>query len=388
MKNFLYLQQKYVVNTYVNRQLTLVKGSGVFLFDEKGEKYLDLMSNYGVSIFGYGHPAITHALVRQLQKLATLHGSFANDLRAEASEKLVKRCGLAYGQVYWSNSGAEAVEAALKFAVLATGKRKFIVCERGYHGKTLGALSATSGEKYKKPFEPLLWDFIRIPFNDPLALEKAIDSRTAGFIVEPIQGEGGVYVPDPDYLQRVRELCNDRKILLILDEIQTGTGRTGSFLASQRGQVSADILCLGKGLAGGIPIGTTLVREEIAALIPKHIHTSTFGGNPLACAGVLVTLDLLNEKNLEHVRNTGKYFKEQLSLLRSGFISGVRGEGLLLGLAIKEKRNHVLKLLQESRILAIPSGEDVIRFLPPYIIQKEEIDTAINALQKIVRGLS
>lgn len=388
MKNFIFLQQKYAVNTYVNRQLTLVNGSGVFLFDEKGEKYLDLMSNYGVSIFGYHHQTVTAALAGQLQQLTTLHGSFTNDVRAEVSEQLVNRCGSGYKQVYWSNSGAEAIEASLKFAVLASGKQKFIVCKRGYHGKTLGALSATAGEKYKKPFRPLLWDFTEIPFNDPIALKNAIDRNTAGFIVEPIQGEGGIYVPDPGYLQRVRKICSDRKILLIIDEIQTGTGRTGSFLASQKEHVFADILCLGKGLAGGIPIGATLISREVAAAIPQHIHTSTFGGNPLACAGVLVTLDLLNAECLNHVKSIGKYFTKQLALLRSEFISEVRGEGLLVGMAVKDKRNQMLKLLQKSHVLAIPSGDDVIRFLPPYIIQKEEINTAIKALRKIVTELS
>lgn len=388
MKDYQTIQQNYVINTYVNRFLTLVKGSGVFLFDEKGQKYLDLMSNYGVSIFGYDHPTITKTLTAQLHQLVSLHGSFSSDVRATASQELVKRCGVGYEQVYWSNSGAEAIEATLKFAVLATQKRTFIVCHHGYHGKTLGALSATSGEKYKKPFEPLLWNFIEIPFNDPVALEQAIDSGTAGFIVEPIQGEGGIYVPDPGYLKKAREICTNKKILLMIDEIQAGTGRTGSFLASQREGVSADIVCLGKGLAGGIPVGATVVSKQIASAIPKHIHTSTFGGNPLACAGVLATLDLLHQKRLDHVRTIGKYFKQQLALLQSEYIVEVRGEGLMLGLAIKDKRNQVLKLLQEAHVLAIPSGEDVIRFLPPYLIEQEHINTAIKTLQAIFKELS
>jgi len=389
MEDYSHLQQKYIVNTYVNRQITLVRGRGVFLFDEKEQKYLDLMSNYGVSIFGYSHPAIVKSLTAQLKLLTTLHGSFNNCVRAKASQSLVQRCGEKYSQVYWSNSGAEAIEAALKFAVLATGKRKFIVCQNGYHGKTLGALSVTADEKYKKPFEPLLWQFKTIPFDDPHALQNTIDTHTTGFIVEPIQGEGGIFVPKPGYLKEAQKICNKNGVLLIVDEIQTGVGRTGVFLAAQKENVVADILCLGKGLAGGIPVGATIVNHQVASVIPKHIHTSTFGGNPLACAGVLATLDLLNAQCLERILTTGGYFLEKLLTLNSDFISQVRGTGLMLGLAVKEnKRDRMLKLLQDNKVLAIPSGEDVIRFLPPYILEKEHIDFAMEKLKKIFSSLS
>lgn len=388
MEDYSFLQQKYIVNTYVNRQITLVRGSGIFLFDEKGQRYLDLMSNYGVSIFGYNHLIIVKSLTTQLELLTTLHGSFNNNVRAKASQSLVQRCGEKYSQVYWSNSGAEAIEAALKFAVLATGKRKFIVCQNGYHGKTLGALSATAGEKYKKPFEPLLWRFKTIPFDDTQALQNVIDTDTAAFIVEPIQGEGGIFVPRPGYLKEVQKICNRKGVLLIVDEIQTGVGRTGEFLATQKENVVADILCLGKGLAGGIPVGVTIVNHQIANAIPKHIHTSTFGGNPLVCAGVLTTLELLNNKSLEKILITGGYFLEKLLSLNSNIISQVRGTGLMLGLVIKEnKRDRILKLLQENKILAIPSGDDVIRFLPPYILEKKHINFAIEKLKKIFSSL-
>lgn len=389
MEDYGYLQQKYVVNTYVDRQITLVKGRGVFLFDEKGQKYLDLMSNYGVSIFGYNHPAIVKSLTTQLKLLTTLHGSFNNNVRAKASQSLSQRCGEKYSQVYWSNSGAEAIEAALKFAILATGKRKFIVCDNGYHGKTLGALSATAGEKYKKPFKPLLWKFLTIPFDDIHALQNAINADTAGFIVEPIQGEGGIFMPKPGYLKEVQGICNKNGVLLIVDEIQTGVGRTGEFIATQKEKVFADILCLGKGLAGGIPVGATIVNRQVASAIPKHIHTSTFGGNPLACAGVLTTLKLLNSKHLERITKTGGYFLEKLLILQSQYITQVRGSGLMLGLALKEnKRDWLLKLLQKEKILAIPAGENVVRFLPPYIIEKRHIDFAIEKLKKIFSSLS
>lgn len=381
------LQQEYMVNTYVNRKLTLIKGNGIFLFDENGKKYLDFMSNYGVNIFGYNHPKITKTLFNQIKQLTSLHGSFNNDIRAIASEALVKRCGKKYCQVYWSNSGAEAIEAALKFAVLTTGKRKFIVADHGYHGKTLGALSATSGDKYKQPFEPLLWKFVQIPFNDTKALENEIDDTTAAFIVEPIQGESGIIVPKKNYLSEVKKICGKKGVLLILDEIQTGTGRTGYFLASQKDNVFADILCLGKGLAGGIPVGATIINKRVRGSIYKHIHTSTFGGNPLACAGVLVTLSLLDKTQLIHNQKTGQYFLEQLSSIKSNLINEARGAGLMIGLDVKDKRNNILKMLQNESILAIPAGDNVVRFLPPYIIEKKQIDIVIDKLNKIFKTI-
>lgn len=384
MKNYLFLQQQFVVNTYVNRGLTLVKGEGVYLYDEKGNKYLDLMSNYGVNILGHSHPKITKRLTDQLSKLTVLHGSFTGDTRAEAAFQLVKKCGGQLAQVYFSNSGAEAVEAALKFSVLATSKKKFIAAVHSYHGKTMGALSATYGDKYKKMFAPLLWNFEFVEHGNIKSLEKNIDHDVAAFIVEPIQGEGGIYTPPADYLQKVREICDKHNILLILDEIQTGCGRTGTFLASHQSKINYDILCLGKGLAGGLPVGATLVSKEIAAKIPKQIHTSTFGGNPLSCAGIVVTLGLLNDEMMKHVKETGEYFISQLKTIQSPIVTDVRGQGLMIGLEIKDKRNEILKQLQLKNILAIPAGENVVRFLPPFIIQKKQIDEAVKVLKQII----
>lgn len=375
------LQHARTANTYVQRGLTFVRGEGARLIDEHGEMYLDLMSNYGVNVFGYGHPLLTEALISQVRVLTTLHSSFANDVRAQASHELVKRCGSAYAQVYWSNSGAEAIEAALKFAVLHTQKRRFIVCDHGYHGKTLGALSATAGEKYKKSFEPLLWEFIQVPFNDSDALAKALNEETAAFIVEPIQGEGGIHVPSSDYLQRVRRLCEEKNILLIVDEIQTGVGRTGSFLASHEVGISGDIICLGKGLAGGIPVGATVFTEAVAASIPKHIHTSTFGGNPLACAGVRATLSLLDDARLDHVRHLGRILLSRLQSISSSLLLEVRGQGLMVGVVVKDKRNALLKLLQERHVLVIPAGDHVVRLLPPFVLTEADIDQAVQAFQ-------
>lgn len=384
MKNYQFLQQKYVINTYVNRGVTFVKGEGIYLFDENGEKYLDMMSNYGVNIFGHVDKEITDQITKQLKTLTTLHGSFNNDKRAEASELLIKRCGSSYKFVYWSNSGAEANEAALKFAVATTGKKKIIACENGYHGKTLGTLSVTAGEKYRKPFLPLLWNVVFIKHDNLQALEKVIDKNTAAFIVEPIQGEGGIYVPDKNYLIKVREICDKHNVLFIVDEIQTGMGRTGTLLSIQKTGVEADILTLGKGLAGGIPVGATLVNQRIGNAIFKGLHTSTFGGNPLACAGVLATLNKVDDKLLKHVEEIGLYFIKKLKSIKSSSILDVRGQGLMIGVEVKEDRNGLLKKLQGEKILAIPAGDTVVRFLPPFIVEKKHIDQVIGVLKKVL----
>ena len=386
MKNYQVLQQKYIVNTYVNRGVTFVRGEGAYLYDEVGNKYLDMMSNYGVSIFGHADKEITDQLKQQLGMMTTLHGSFNNDKRSEASELLIKRAGQTYTNVYWCNSGTEANEAALKFAVAATGKKKIITCDHGYHGKTLGALSVTYGEKYRKPFLPLLWHVEFIPHDDLEALKKTIDKDTAAFIVEPIQGEGGIYVPNKNYLKKVRQICDERGVILIIDEVQTGMGRTGSLLCSQQSGIEADILTLGKGLAGGIPVGATLINSKSSAVIFKGLHTSTCGGNPLASAGVITTLNKINDQILKHVTEMGSYFIKKLKKIKSSSILGVRGQGLMIGLDVKIDRNNLLKKLQGEKILAIPAGDTVVRFLPPFIVEKKHIDLVIKVLKKQLKS--
>jgi len=383
MKNYIMMQAMSVVGTYPNRGLTLVEGEGVYLKDESGKAYLDLMTNYGVNIFGHCHPDLTESLTAQLRRLTTLHGSFANDMRAEAARALVLRCGGGLSRVYFSNSGTEANEAALKFAVLATGRKRFIRCRSGYHGKTLGALSATDGGKFRAAFEPLLWDFNVIPYNDPDALEAALDDRTAGLIVEPVQGEGGIHLPNPGYLKKAKDLCACRGAVLILDEVQSGMGRLGTFLASQPEAIAYDIVTLGKGLAGGIPVGATLVSAAVAERIPKSSHTSTFGGNPLAAAGILAALRILDDGLLAHVREMGECFLTGLRRLESNTSIKAKGKGLMLGLEVDSNRDGFLKKLQKEMILAIPAAENVVRFLPPYIIQKEQVQWALNKIEEV-----
>jgi LysW-gamma-L-lysine/LysW-L-ornithine aminotransferase len=364
-----------LLDLYPNRGLRFVRGDGAYLEASDGRRYLDLGTNYGVSIFGYGHPAITAGLTAQLQALPTLHGSFTSDVRVRASLALARRLPMESPAICWSNSGAEAVEAALKFAALATGRKRFVACRQGYHGKTMGALSATDSAKYRGPFEPLLWEFEHVAFGDAAALRAALDGRTAALIVEPIQGEGGVVVPPPGYLAAVRRAASDAGVLMIVDEIQTGCGRTGRFLAMDHEEVSPDILCLGKGLAGGIPVGATAVTGAVAASVPRGIHTSTFGGNPLACAGALAVLALLTDEQLGDVARLGAAFIERLRQ-EVPDESAVRGLGLMVGVATGPRRDDVLKALQRGGVLAIPAGSDVVRFLPPYVVSKQDLERA------------
>lgn len=379
-------QQNYLVAAYPNRRVSFVRGEGVYLFTCEGEKYLDMGSNIGVSIFGYGHPRITEALAQQLHRLPSLHGSLGSEVRERAAQRLVEACGGRIARVFFSNSGAEAIEAALKFARLASGKSHFVACAHGYHGKTLGALSATDGEKYRDPFLPLVWDFTHAPFGDIDGLRAQVREDTAAILIEPIQGEGGIRVGAPEYFAALQALCTEKNIFLIVDEIQTALGRTGTFLAGEQFGLTPDILCLGKGLAGGIPIAATLVSEAIAQKIPVHVHTSTFGGNPLACAGVSAVLtELYDGKVFAHIREVGAYFLSQLKTLHHPRIAEVRGRGFMIGVELKENVTPTLQALQQRRIIAVPAGSNVLRFLPPYLVGKEEIDEVMGALREIFR---
>lgn len=378
---------KYLLQTYPDRGVNIVRGEGIYLFDENGKKYMDMGSNYGVSIFGYGNKYIIEGLKSQMDKIINLHGSLGSTVRNQAAEKLVDMCGVGYESVYFCNSGTEAIEAALKFARLAKQKNHFIAMDHSYHGKTLGALSVTGGEKYRNPFLPLLWNIDFVPFGNISKLKRAIKKDTAGIILEPIQGEGGINPAPKGFLRSVRKLCDKYGLLLIIDEIQTGMGRTGTFLASQKENVCADILCLGKGLAGGIPIGATVVNKKVAAHIPLHIHTSTFGGNPLAASGIMVTLKLLSDKKIyKHIKEAGKYFLTKLKEIKHPKIVDVRGVGLMIGMEMSENATWILKELQNNGVIAIPAGSNIVRFLPPYIITKKEIDILIKEISIIFRN--
>ena len=368
-----------LLDLYPNRGVAFTRGEGMFLFTRDGRRFLDLGAGYGSCLVGHSHPAVVEALTRQTRELAILHGSFGNDVRGRASVALSARLPVASPSLCWTNSGTEAIEAALKFAVQITGRRRFVAFEGAYHGKTLGALSATHGAAYRAAFEPLVWDFVHVPYGDVDAVAGAIDESTAAVLVEPIQGESGIIEPPAGFLRALSELCRARGVLLIADEIQTGCGRTGTFTVCESENVQPDMLCLGKGLAGGIPVGVAAVAGEHASAIARGSHTSPFGGNPLAAAGVLAVLSIVNDDLLARVRESGAWFKSETGAIASS----ARGRGFMLGAPAGKNRDAVLKGLQQAGVLAIPAGKDVVRFLPALTAQQHELELALDALRTL-----
>lgn len=387
-----------MAQTYPNRGITFVRGKGSYLYDEKGEEYIDMLGgSYGVGVLGYGIKSITKALQSQISSLMILHSSFANDIRSRASLKLIQHVSKAgfsdLKRVFWSNSGAESIEAALKFAMLYTKKNRLIAAKNSYHGKTFGALSINnSGDgKYQTPFKNVLLPVNWIRFGDIHSLERIISTKHAAVILEPIQGEGGVITPPPDYFPKVYSLCKEYNVPLIIDEIQTGLGRTGTLFNSSRyiqNGFMCDMLCLGKGLAYGIPVGATVISDRINSALSKGIHTSTFGGNPLAMRGVYEMLSYFENHPLliDSAHKKGTYIQKRLEALKSKYtaITDISGMGLMIGIGLSIDPILVLKKMQEQRVIAAPTSTNRIRFLPSLTIQKKDIDHVIDAFSKVL----
>jgi LysW-gamma-L-lysine/LysW-L-ornithine aminotransferase len=380
--NTVELEQKYELGVYPRRDIVLVGGKGARLFDDQGKEYIDCASNVGVSNIGHGHPAVAKATYEQYLALGNCYSMFYNPVRARLAEKLVNLAPANLTRVFFCNSGAEANEAALKFARAASGKQEIIAAMRGFHGKTMGALAATWGPEYQKPFEPMLPGLKHVPYNNFEKLQAAVADQTAAILLEPVQGEGGVRVGDRQYFQNVRKLCDEHNILLILDEVQTGFGRTGTMFACEQ-FTPPDILCLAKSLAGGIPMGAVLCSDRIN--VPVKSHTSTFGGNPTACAAALATLKVIEDEALvQKARTLGAYFLDQLRQIESPKIRDVRGLGLMLGVELKEKAGPYVQQLMEQGVIVLLAGATVIRLLPPLVISREEIDRVIAALKEVL----
>ena len=373
---------------YSKYPITIVKGKGALLWDKEGKEYIDFMGGYGVSIIGHCHPRVVNAIKEQCEKLITCHGSLYNDKRAEFLEKIVNITPKTLEKAFLCNSGAESVECALKLALKYTGKTEVVAMKRGYHGKTLGALSATWNMKYRKPFRQVIHPNVKfVPFGDAEALRETVSNNTAAVIVEPIQGEGGVNIPPNGYLTEVQEICREKDVLLIVDEIQTGLGRTGKLWACQHWKVEPDVMCLAKGVAGGVPMGVTLARREVMDSLKVGEHTSTFGGNPLACTAASATIDvLISEKLPERAAELGNFFIEELRGLQDEFkvVRDVRGLGLMVGLESRfDVYNILMKALNYGLIL-LYAGRNVLRFLPPLVISREQIQRGITVLRELL----
>ncbi len=369
---------------YAKRDIVLVRGEGAYLYDNDGNRYLDAMSNYGVAVLGHAHPRFTQALVDQAHRLTTTHQSFGSDARSEFLETVMTIAPEGVRKAFLSNSGTEAIEAALKFARAATGREKVVAARRGYHGRTFGALSATADRKYRDPFMPLPIPAEHIPFNDADALEAAIDDQTAAVILEPLQGEGGIHLADAAFLQRAREVTSARGALLIADEVQSAI-RTGVPFVMVDAGVTPDIIATAKAVANGFPIGVTLVTEAISDAMPGGAHGSTFGGNPLACRVGTETLRILADDGLyENARIRGEAIIAGIEALESPKVRAVRGSGMMIGIELKSRATPTLKALQERGVLALMAGNLVIRLLPPVIYGQEQVDELVAALGDVL----
>src|ERR1700704_4026518 len=373
------------ISLHASRGLTLVRGEGSYLWDDKDRRYLDLMTNYGVNLLGHTHPLVTDALKLQASRLTNAHQSFDTPARRDFLEALGTLLPPPLTRISFGNSGAEAVEAALKFARVATGRIGIVATHRAYHGRTFGALSATADAKYRDPFAPMLEGVRHVPFDDLDALDSVLDDSVAAVIVEPIQGGGAIRVPADGYLKGIRERCDARGILLVCDEIQTGF-RTGSPFAFNREDIVPDILCLSKSIANGLPIGVTVTTEAVSDRVPKGSHGSTFAGNPLVCAAGAAALKVLADATL-HTRaaQMGTRFQQRLRGLRLPPVREVRGRGLMLAVELKKPATPVIKAMQERGVLVLPGGGTVIRFLPSILIEDAQLDEGIDALAEGLR---
>ncbi len=366
-------------------------GQGVKIWDVEGNEYLDCMAGIAVASIGHGNERLANALAEQAKKLIVCHQSWGSDTRVKFYEKLFKFVPESMGlsRVFLANSGSEVNEAALKWARVATGRSKFVAAKRGFTGRTMGALALTWEKKYREPFEPLRYEADFITYNNLEDLDKTVTAETAAVWLEPVQGEGGIHAATQEFLEAARRITTQRGALLIMDEIQSGVGRTGRFLATEHYGVTPDMVTLAKGLGGGVPIGALLMTEDIALKMPKGGHGTTFGGNPLAAAAALAVLEEIEALNLlNHVTEVGDYFQEQLKSISSPKIRAVRGKGLLIGVELKEKVAPYISALKKERVLTINAGATVIRFVPPLIISKQEVDEVVKRFAKVLEETS
>ncbi len=365
------------------RDLVAVRGKGALLYDESGQEYIDCVGGIGVASLGHSHPNIVTAVQQQAEKLITCPHILYNDVRSKMLEKLVEVTPANLTRAFLCNSGSEAVEAALKFARLHTKRTNFVTAMRGFHGRTMGAVSATFTKKYRESFEPLIPGFTYVPFNKIDRLEAAVDDNTAAVMLELVQGEGGVNPIQADYIAAARKLCTDRGALLIIDEIQTGFCRTGKFFACEHFDLQPDMMTLAKALGGGVPIGATMLSADIN--VEPGLHGSTFGGNPLACAAALAAMETFESENLaQRAEEIGAYFEARLMQKPLSQVRAVRRLGLMIGIEIKHKVQEVLGQLLDRQIIALPAGPNVIRLLPPLVIEKEQLDRVADVLQELL----
>ena len=380
-------EDQYLGNLYQRFPVTIEKGLGSHVWDTDNNEYIDCMGGYGVALVGHRNERVVNAIKSQIDKVITVHSSFYSKTREEFLQTLIDIAPSGLSQVHLNNSGAESIEAAIKFARKFTGKKKMVAMKGSYHGKSMGALSLTFNPKYREPFQPLVEEVSFSPYGDVDALQNVVDKDTAFVILEPIQGESGIHIPPEGFLQEVRKICDENDSLLIFDEIQSGLGRTGSMWASEHWKTVPDIMCLAKGIAGGVPMGVTLVRPDILAVMKKGEHSSTFGGNPLACAAGTATLQALTQDGLiENAKSMGEKFLQGLEELKykHKIIREVRGKGLMIGVELKFEIKDILMEGIKNGLLLLYSGRNILRFLPPLVISEEDIVKTLQILDGLL----
>ena len=380
-------EDQYLGNLYQRFPVTIEKGLGAHVWDTSNKEYIDCMGGYGVALVGHRNERVVNAIKSQIDKIITVHSSLYSKTREEFLETLFKVAPKGLTQAHLNNSGAEAIEAAMKFARKFTGKKGMVAMNGSYHGKSMGALSLTFNPKYRKAFQPLVDKVTFSPFGNIESLREKIDDDTAFVILEPIQGESGINVAPDGFLQDVRKLCDDNGILLIFDEIQAGLGRTGRMWASEHWDTAPDILCIAKGIAGGVPMGVTMVRPDILDCISKGEHSSTFGGNPLSCAAGTATLQALTQDGLiDNADKMGKLFRDGLERLKEKHtvIRAIRGKGLMIGIELKFEVKDILMEGIEKNLLLLYSGRNILRLLPPLVISEEDVTRSLEILDELL----
>ena len=380
-------EDQYLGNLYQKFPVTIEKGLGSHVWDINNKEYIDCMGGYGVALVGHRNERVVNAIKAQIGRILTVHSSFYNKTREEFLENLIKVAPKGLSQVHLNNSGAESVEAAIKFARKFSGKKGMVAMKGSYHGKSMGALSLTFNPKYRESFQPLVEKVSFSSYGNIDELRATVDKDTAFVILEPIQGESGIHVPPDGFLQDVRKLCDENKILLIFDEIQSGLGRTGSMWAADHWKTVPDVMCIAKGIAGGVPMGVTLVRPDILSVMKKGEHSSTFGGNPLSCAAGTATIQALTQDGLiENAKDMGQKFQQGLAELKSRhkIIREVRGKGLMIGVELKFEVKDILMEGIKNGLLLLYSGRNILRFLPPLVISEEDITKTLKILDMLL----
>lgn len=379
------LEAQHTSGVYAKRPLTIVRGLGATLWDADDRAYIDCASAHGVANVGHCHPRVVAAIQEQASQLISCQEALYNDQRALLLQELTALLPGDLDRVFLCNSGAEAVEAALKFARLSTERTDVVACMRGFHGRTFGALSATWEQHYREPFQPLVPGFQHVPYNNLQALADAVTEDTAAVLLEVVQGEGGVRPGTREFLKGVQAICRENGTLLLIDEIQTGFGRTGRMFAVEHFDLEPDMLIMAKAIAGGMPMGAVALGARVASP-GAGTHGSTFGGNPLACAAARATLAVLQQEALpEQADEKGAWLIEQLRGLPHRRIREVRGLGLMIGIELRERASRYIQALQDRGVLALPAGPTVIRLLPPLVISHSELEQVVSALDEVLQ---